>query len=415
MSNWERLVKTGEKRAREESTEFSRPAPGLLGGSSHAMMNGIHAPMSAAGMGSAVMGRPKLRIPALQPVLSGTLSDSGAFVGSPVLTGLRGIASPTLTNLPGFTLPLPSMPTRNSGTSGTDLPSLGAYMQGSSLHVGNHSSSNATIGSRPVAGEMPHSLPEPTGLVLTASTTTSLHIRWEAVDGMEHWTSNLFWAVEFCRADDTEVLGECQFPMAVREAPVTGLVPGVDYKIRLRLQFYQTPDHAAPSLTSEWTTDVFSTLDVAGEPEIPPRPVVHRISSISAEVTILASPCKKANAYHCAESYLLQRLEGVLPDDNSRDDEWKSVPEVTCACTHPKFPEIVPSLEKKRVPLSGDKTYHFRVRSINSHGNSDWSEISTILPPPAATEVRVEQVKSLSAKPEPQTLKPKPHDLNPKP
>jgi hypothetical protein len=239
-------------------------------------------------------------------------------------------------------------------------------------------------------------LPEPTGLKLTASTTTSLHIRWNQVDGLENFAPHLYWAVEFCRADDTEVLGESTFPLHCHEAPVSGLGPGVDYKIRLRLQLHQ-PSIAAPTHTSSWTTDIFSTMDVMAEPDTPPKPVVHRISSITAEVTILASPCKKGDKYKCAESYLLQRLEGALPDDDSREDEWKSVPEVTCACTHPKFPEIVPSLEKKRVPLCCDKTYHFRVRAINSHGNSDWSEIATILPPPALIEVRVEQVKSLSA------------------
>ena len=350
-----------------------------------------------------------LAIPAIQPLLSDSslhmgssvLPAAGLFPPSPNLTGHKGFTeSPLLSNLRGLSQPNPltlPMPSLTALSAGTDLPSLGAYMQSS---AGLHPSPEvyaAHPGALGTPADLPPiSLPEPTDLTLTASTTTSLHIRWNPVEGLERWSHNLLWEVEFCRADDTEVLGECKFPLMVGEAPVTGLGPGIDYKIRLRLQFLQ-PGTASAILTSSWTTGVFSTLDVAGEPDTPPRPVVHRISSICAEVTILASPCKKADAFHCAESYLLQRIEGVLPDDNSRDDEWKSVPEVTCACSHPKFPEIVPSLEKKRVPLCGDKTYHFRVRSINSHGHSDWSEIATILPPPASTEVRVEQVKSLSA------------------
>lgn len=420
MSDLARLIKAGDKRQRTSSPEvrhapsFSSAPPlvGTLCGSTHAAMKSIlmHSKGGGSGEGSFahyahhvssqghqqatnVTGRMKVTqsIPSILPVLP----DTG-YAGSPVLSGIRTKSQVNL-----LTLPLPSLPAIKSGT---DLPSLDAYMHasgglpGSGPAAGSSGLSLSNSGPMGVAAVDLQSpfLPEPTGLSLTASTTTSLHIRWNPVEGLDMWSHNLYWAIEFCRADDTEVLGECTFPLMLGEAPVTGLGPGVDYKIRLRLQFFQT-GVAAAIRTSSWTTAVFATMDVAAEPDRPPRPVVHRISSITAEVTILAAPCMKGNKYHCAESYLLQRLEGVIPDDNSRDDEWKSVPEVTCACSHPKFPEIVPSLEKKRVPLCGDKTYHFRVRSINSHDHSEWSEICTILPPPASTEVRVEQVKSLSA------------------
>lgn len=141
--------------------------------------------------------------------------------------------------------------------------------------------------------------------------------------------------VEFCKADDTEILGNSSFPLKVSEAPVTALQPSCEYKIRLRLEVRHLPS-AGPTLSSSWTAGVFRTLDVAGIPPPPPRPVVHRVSSTLSEVTILAAPCKTGDECFCAESYLLQRIDGAVPEDDSREEEWKSVPEVTCSCTHPK-------------------------------------------------------------------------------
>jgi len=54
----------------------------------------------------------------------------------------------------------------------------------------------------------------------------------------------------------------------------------------------------------------------------------------------------------------------------------------------------VTSLQRKRVALKPYSEYHFRVQASNRHGVSDWSEVATILPPPAAPEVRVENTKS---------------------
>jgi hypothetical protein len=246
--------------------------------------------------------------------------------------------------------------------------------------------------------EVPPILPEPCGLALVERTTTSLEIKWDVQHQLlaSAYANAAFWFVQFCKSDDTEILGDCTFPLSTNKAPVKGLQPGCDYKISLRLELRHS-QAAAASACSAWTAQVFSTLDVAASPTAPPRPVVVRVSSTIAEVTILASPCCRHGAYMCAQSYLLQRLEGSLPKNGSREDEWKSVPEVTTSCAHPKTPEIVPSLEKKKVPLAADRTYHFRVRATNSKGTSAWSEIASTLAPPACPEVRVEQVKSESA------------------
>jgi hypothetical protein len=238
-------------------------------------------------------------------------------------------------------------------------------------------------------------LPEPTGLALEERTTTSLEIKWDLqaqLQASPH-SSSTFWFVQFCKSDDTEILGDCIFPLSVSQAPVKGLQPGCEYKISLRLELRPAAT-SAPTVCSAWSAHVFSTQDVVAAPLAPPRPVVARVSSTVAEVTILASPCCKDWRYTCAQSYLLQRLEGSLPSDGSREDEWKSVPEVTTSCSHPKSPEIVPSLEKKKVPLAADRTYHFRVRAANSRGASAWSEVATTLAPPASPEVRLELVKS---------------------
>ena len=109
MSDLERLAKPGEKRARAASPTERRPAPGFVScGSAHAQMNGVYVPTSshvpgagASGGVSAAMGRPTLRIPAIQPVLP----DPAGYAGSPVLSGLRGIGSPKLSStLTGTTL-----------------------------------------------------------------------------------------------------------------------------------------------------------------------------------------------------------------------------------------------------------------------------------------------------------------------
>ena len=383
------LVRYPLKRQRKNSPELpSCPQTNGANGLS-AAMNGVEAQTNGAPssrlpyaptLANIVTPSSNATVHGLPPLIQPALQDKG-LGGSPVLSSIRALSQ---TN-PRLALPvLPSISSSTEHVQRSVQVPVSSGMQGSDVPASDASSLAQLL------------LPEPTGLTLASSTTTSLHIRWDAVEGLEKWAPSLFWAVEFCKADDTEVLGESTFPVVVHEAPVTGLGPGVDYKIRLRLQLHQ-PSVLVPLQTSSWTTDVFSTLDVAAEPDTPPKPVVHRISSTSAEVTILASPCRKVDKFYCAESFLLQRLEGVLPEDDSREDEWKSVPEVTCACNHPKFPEIVPTLEKKSVPLHAGSTYHFRVRAINSHGNSEWSEIATILPPPDATEVRVEQVKSLSA------------------
>ena len=34
-----------------------------------------------------------------------------------------------------------------------------------------------------------------------------------------------------------------------------------------------------------------------------------------------------------------------------------------------------------------DKTYHFRVRAVNTRGHGPWSDVATVLPPPDAPEV----------------------------
>jgi hypothetical protein len=243
-------------------------------------------------------------------------------------------------------------------------------------------------------------LPEPTGLCLESSTTTSLHIKWNPVESLlvSPYAQSIVWHVEFCKADDTDVLGECEFPLAVSSAPVTALQADCEYKIRLRLQVKPPSPGAEPPMASAFTAAVFNTLNVKAVPHAPPKPVVHRVSSTLSEVSIMASPCQSSDgSYSCAESWQLQRLEGALPDDDSREEDWKSVPEVTCSCLHPKVSEIVPTLEKKRVPLMEGKIYHFRVRAINDRGNSKWSEIASIHPTPAACEVRVEYVRSLSS------------------
>jgi len=243
-------------------------------------------------------------------------------------------------------------------------------------------------------------LPEPTGLGLEFSSTTSLQIKWNAVESLlvSPYARSIMWHVEFCKADDTDVLGECEFPLQVASAPVTGLQANCEYKVRLRLQVAPANPGDQPAMASSFTAAVFQTLDVEGGPFTPPKPVVHRVSSTLSEVTILASPCQaKDGSYSCAQTWQLQRLEGALPEDDSREEDWKSVPEVTCSCLHPTTPEIVPSLEKKRVPLACDKIYHFRVRASNDHGSSAWSQIESIRPTPATCEVRVEDVRSLSA------------------
>ena len=243
-------------------------------------------------------------------------------------------------------------------------------------------------------------LPEPTGLSLELSSTTSLQIKWNAVESLlqSPYAKSIMWHVEFCKADDTDVLGECEFPLQVSRAPVNGLQANCEYKVRLRLQVASANPGDQPAMASSFIAAVFQTLDVKGGPFTPPKPVVHRVSSTLSEVTILASPCQAEDgSYSCAQTWQLQRLEGALPEDDSREEDWKSVPEMTCSCLHPAMPEIVPSLEKKRVPLACDKIYHFRVRASNDHGSSGWSDIASIRPTPATCEVRVEHVQSLSA------------------
>eukprot|EP00960_Hanusia_phi_P046429 757823-Hanusia_phi.AAC.1 len=324
--------------------------------------------------------------------------DQTSFASSPAATGIAALPPCTSLQLPSPALPSAIQAAKAVlATTSCFLPSLDTTQPPPTVTGSNGMvTSSQALATNDFSALT--SLPEPSGLVLEDSTTTSLHIKWNPAPSLEGTTiaPNVFWNVEFCKADDTEVLGECIFMLKIVNAPVTGLLPNTIYKIRLRLEL-RSSSSGPPVITSPWTTAVFSTLNVSDIPVPAPRPVVHRISSTMAEVTILAAPCKKGEEYLCAESYLLQRLEGLLRDDDSREDDWKSVPEVTCSCTHPKFSDVIPSLEKKRVPLYADKTYHFRVRASNSLGIGEWSEIATILPPPAAAEVRVDSVKSLSA------------------
>jgi len=253
----------------------------------------------------------------------------------------------------------------------------------------------------PTATLMPEGLdamPEPTGLSLESKTTTSLVIKWEIPDSLKKLSDigTIFWFVQFCKSDDTEILGECIFPLSTSSAPVKGLQPCCEYKIMLRIEsrLVQTDP---PTLASPWTADVFSTLDVSNIPARPPPPLLHRISSSMAELSILAAPCQREEGhYSCAQSYMIQRLEGPIPEDGN-EESWKSVPEVTSVCSHPTENELVPSLKHRRVPLTADRIYHFRVRAINNQGASPWSEVATTLPPPTPPEVKVERMTPFTA------------------
>ena len=315
------------------------------------------------------------------PGMAGVAAGMFPYVhSSPSLTPWAAGAPPSLT------------PQMNSSSPLTMVP-LGSLAGGSSGFF--------SLGAAAV-----RDLPEPTCLSLLASTTTSLQIEWGMNEKltMTSMAKNLFWFVQFCKAGDTQILGGCSFPLHTLKASVKSLQPGISYKVMLRLELRQhglnqsaSDEMEVETGSSAWVADVFQTLDVSGIPARPPKPIVRRITSKVAELSIVAAPCCKDGMYRCATSFMLQRLEGAMPDDPSlAEDGWKSVPESTVSCQHPKEQEIVPSLKKRCVPLSADRIYHFRVRAINYRGASKWSQVATTLPPPSSPDVVIDNVTSSS-------------------
>jgi len=230
--------------------------------------------------------------------------------------------------------------------------------------------------------------------VLVTATPTSVAFRWDAPTAVlltGPYARNLFWAVELSAGERVETR---LLPLALCETTLHALEgPSTEYMLRLRAELRQT-SAGAPAMSSAWVAiPRFTTADVAGVPVTPPKPVVHRISSEQVEVTILAAPCLNTEGqYHCSSAYNLEQYEGKIAEEGPQ--EWLSAPQITCLCDHPRAPEIVSSLERRRVALKPYSEYHFRVQAVNRHGVSDWSEVTTILPTPAAPDVRVENVKS---------------------
>lgn len=243
-------------------------------------------------------------------------------------------------------------------------------------------------------------LPEPKEFAALSSTTTSITLRWEVPTlpaNVYAHSHALFWSLEVAETADGPRLETKLLPVSICESTIANLNANKSYVFLLRMELRQTP--IPSSVVSPWVTFTSSTKPVAGPPVTPPRPVVHRITSTLAEVTVLAAPCLLGDGYYCATKYFLERYEGELPAEQEGDSHegWEEPEEVAITCMHPKAPEIVAEIEKKRFVLQQGSSYSFRVQAHNGSGPSKWSDVATILPPPSAPDVRVESAKSMSA------------------
>ena len=164
----------------------------------------------------------------------------------------------------------------------------------------------------------------------------------------------------------------CPIPLASRQAFIYDLMPSKSYTVRLRLEQWNGLTLVSHS---SWVSIDASTLEISAVPNAPLRPVVHRTSSTTAQVTILRVPCNSNNSFACAEAYVIQKSidagagSGSMSccssseEDESewravpkrRSQEWGTVTSVACVCTHPTTPEVVSSLDKVEVDLQVGK------------------------------------------------------------
>ena len=227
-------------------------------------------------------------------------------------------------------------------------------------------------------------LEDPAGLVATDATTTTVSVRWDAPrsKGLHKSSAILRWAVECTQVKNDERLdaiavqtqgvarsrkvpqaspgASCTVPFTLLEATLRGLEPSKNYCVRVRLEQW---NGIAPVCTSKWTTVSCSTLEIAAEPAAPLRPVINRVSSSLAQLTILRVPCCiDTKKYACAEAYDIQMQVGQTSEHargSSNDDgpraEWKTITSKACTCTHPTTPEIIGILEKVDIEIEHDK------------------------------------------------------------
>lgn len=229
-------------------------------------------------------------------------------------------------------------------------------------------------------------LPDPEGLVMSAATTTSISVRWEGGSQNVLPTSAMLrWAVECSpqsavegslhilqdaprkrrTAPGSKPLGfSCFVPHTSQEVTIGDLSPSKCYTVRVRLE--QLNGMALVS-SSAWAQMDCSTLEITAVPAAPLRPVVHRVSPKSAQVTILQAPCcTDGKNYACAEAYVIQKMVGDA--NEAFGPSWETITSIGCSCNHPTTPEVVGVLDKVEIEVEVDKVGAAHLLTLSPHG-----------------------------------------------